>query len=368
MTYLKELNDFIRSTAVPAHLSALLSSEHSELLIMIPAVLLILSVGSMAIIFRRAGKIGWTALIPFWNIISLYRLFGRVRWLFEILITALAGIGLGIYIFDPDAGAVPEYMQLVPAALALVSAVIAVITGLLLCRGIARGMNRGKGFGLGLMLLWPVFVCVLALSSKTRYIGNIYTGKVSEDSDHSSVLITDEVDDYFTEDEMSDSGFHNFEGPSLLSYPEIAETEEEEPYTDAPKTYSGPAETDAGNSAFLSMTYEAEENEEYKAEIEEAVELGIRRDGFISACYRKDEADSFSGYVYEIAYRKGTETMRFITDVLAFDPTKLAKYHLYCDAYEYNDLAYAVNFRDQQTVSGEVPLGTNFSIEEAIPT
>lgn len=352
-----------------ARIEALFSPEYLKIWTVILAVLFIHSVFCMFIIFRKSGKHGWTALIPIWNQIILYKLFGRIRWMFEILVTALAGAGLGIYISGPGAGAMPEYLKLVSAGLVLASVLIAVITGLLMYRGMARGMNRGSGFGLGLLLLWPVFISILAFSSKSRYLGNIYTGTAVEDTGQSSVVFSDEgEDDFFTEEEISSSEFHSFEGLHSSFYTEVAKTEKERVYTDAAEMYSEPAEKDAGDSKFLPLTYEAEENEEYKAEIQEAVAFGKRYDGFVNACFRKEITDVFSGYVYEIVYVKGTETLRFITDVLAFDPTKLAKYHLYCDVYEYNDLVYAVNFSDQRSVSGEVPLGTNFSKKEASTT
>jgi hypothetical protein len=88
-------------------------------------------------VFVKAGRPGWAALIPIYNIYVLVKIAGRPGWWV-------------ILYFIP-----------------IVSLVIAIIIGV----DVARNFGRGSGFGVGLALLAPIFFPILGFGSST-YVGH----------------------------------------------------------------------------------------------------------------------------------------------------------------------------------------------------
>jgi hypothetical protein len=81
--------------------------------------------------FVKAGKPGWGAIIPVYNIVLLCEIAGKPGW-------------WTIFYFIP-----------------LVNIVIDVIVSI----NIAKGFGKGAGFGLGLAFLGPIFYPILAFGS-----------------------------------------------------------------------------------------------------------------------------------------------------------------------------------------------------------
>jgi hypothetical protein len=85
-------------------------------------------------IYTKAGKPGWACLVPIYNAVVLMQIVGKSPWLvLLILIPYLGGLILWI---------------------------IAAI-------GLANVFGKGVGFAVGLILLSPIFVLILAFGSAT---------------------------------------------------------------------------------------------------------------------------------------------------------------------------------------------------------
>lgn len=88
------------------------------------------------IIFQKAGKPGWAIIIPFFNTYVLLKICGRPGWWL-------------ILFFIPFVNVVIDIIVLVD---------------------LARSFGRGVGFAIGLILLAPIFVLILAFGG-SRYVG-----------------------------------------------------------------------------------------------------------------------------------------------------------------------------------------------------
>jgi hypothetical protein len=87
-------------------------------------------------VFTKAGKPGWAAIVPIYNYIVVMEIIGRPLWWFVLLLVPLVNI------------------------------VIAIIV----CIDLAKSFGQGTGFGIGLLLLSPIFMAILGFGS-ARYIG-----------------------------------------------------------------------------------------------------------------------------------------------------------------------------------------------------
>lgn len=89
-------------------------------------------------IFVKAGKPGWAAIIPIYNIIVELEIIGRPWWWLLLMLVPLVNVVIGIIIlFD-----------------------------------LAKVFGKGTGFGFGLLFLSFIFIPILALGDAT-YLGPI---------------------------------------------------------------------------------------------------------------------------------------------------------------------------------------------------
>ncbi len=88
-------------------------------------------------VFTKAGKPGWTSLIPFYNMYQLFEVAGMNGWMFLLL--------------------------LIP----FVNFIIIIMLNI----NLAKAFGKDTGFAIGLILLNPIFMLILAFSDAT-YIGN----------------------------------------------------------------------------------------------------------------------------------------------------------------------------------------------------
>jgi hypothetical protein len=88
----------------------------------------VLVIAAMWKVFVKAGKPGWAALIPIYNIIVLLEIAGKPLWWLILLLIPFVNI------------------------------IVAIIVAL----AVARNFGKGSGFGLGLALLAPIFYPILA--------------------------------------------------------------------------------------------------------------------------------------------------------------------------------------------------------------
>lgn len=87
-------------------------------------------------VFTKAGKPGWAAIVPIYNIIVFLQICGKPVWWIILL--------------------------LIP----IVSLIIAII----LCIALAQVFGKGTGFAIGLFLLGFIFLPILAFGS-AQYVG-----------------------------------------------------------------------------------------------------------------------------------------------------------------------------------------------------
>jgi hypothetical protein len=106
-------------------------------LIVYLAILVLLIAGAWKI-FEKAGKPGWAAIIPFYNLIVLLEIAGRPIWWFILLL-----------IFP-----------------------VSVVIGIIVCIDVAKKFGKGAGFGVGLALLTVIFVPLLGFGDAKYQPGN----------------------------------------------------------------------------------------------------------------------------------------------------------------------------------------------------
>lgn len=87
-------------------------------------------------VFTKAGKPGWAALIPIYNLVVLLQIVGRPIWWLVLFI------------------------------IPIVSIVVAIIVSI----DMAKSFGKGTGFGIGLALLGPIFYPMLGFGD-AKYQG-----------------------------------------------------------------------------------------------------------------------------------------------------------------------------------------------------
>ena len=97
----------------------------------------ILVIAGMWKVFTKAGKPGWAAIIPIYNVIVLLQIAGKPLWWIVLLFIPIVNI--------------------VVAAMVMI--------------GVAKAFGKGTGFALGLLFLSPIFIPILGFSD-AQYIGS----------------------------------------------------------------------------------------------------------------------------------------------------------------------------------------------------
>ena len=105
-------------------------------LILLDIVLIVLMIASMWKVFTKAGKPGWAAIVPFYNIIVLLEIVGRPWWWLLLMFVPLLNFVIAIIV----------YIDL------------------------AKSFGKGVGFAIGLLLLPFIFFPILAFGD-AEYLG-----------------------------------------------------------------------------------------------------------------------------------------------------------------------------------------------------
>jgi len=112
------------AAAVPSGAAMAMGSTFMVVWLLVFAVM----IAAMWKVFVKAGKPGWAALIPIYNLIVLLEIAGKPAWWFILLLIPFV-----------------NFVVLIIVALA-----------------IARNFGKSTGFGVGLALLSPIFYPILA--------------------------------------------------------------------------------------------------------------------------------------------------------------------------------------------------------------
>lgn len=90
--------------------------------------ILILMIAAMWKVFEKAGKPGWAAIVPIYNLIVLCEIAGKPAWWVVLLLIPFVNI----------------------------------VAGIIVVIALAKNFGKGAGFGIGLLLLPMVFYPMLA--------------------------------------------------------------------------------------------------------------------------------------------------------------------------------------------------------------
>ena len=100
------------------------------------AVAIVFTIAALWRLFSKAGESGWKCLIPIYGAVVFQRILGRPGW--WVLLMMVPVVNLAIAIIE--------------------------------CFDLAKVFGKGVGYALGLMLLGPIFVAVLAFGP-AKYVG-----------------------------------------------------------------------------------------------------------------------------------------------------------------------------------------------------
>lgn len=103
-------------------------------------VIAVLMIVAMWKIFVKAGKPGWAAIIPIYNVVVLYQIVGLNPWL------------LLLYIIP------------------IVNYIAAIVLLIMLCGKLAKAFGKGTGFAVGLFFLNLIFILILGFGD-AKYVG-----------------------------------------------------------------------------------------------------------------------------------------------------------------------------------------------------
>lgn len=101
--------------------------------------------------FQKAGKPGWASIIPVYNTIVLLEIIGY-KWYY-------------IFLF---------FASMIP----VVGGVIVILFTITYSIKLAKSFGQEVGFGIGLWLVNPVFVAIIAFSKDVKYIGPSVNGDI----------------------------------------------------------------------------------------------------------------------------------------------------------------------------------------------
>lgn len=110
---------------------------------LIYVVLIVVLIAAMWKIFTKAGKPGWAAIVPIYNVIVLLEIVGKPTWWLVLM--------------------------LIPF--------VSTIVGIILMLELAKVFGKSTGFAVGLILLSPIFLPILAFGS-AQYQGAAGSGAV----------------------------------------------------------------------------------------------------------------------------------------------------------------------------------------------
>lgn len=123
--------------------------KNGLLLVSIAIAVCVLQIAGEWRIYKKAGKHGWEALVPFYSSYIQYEIFWGNGWLF-LIATAFSIIG--------------NYGD----SVSVINAVC--LVGLLIievmhCSRMAKAFGKSAWYAVGLLLLHPVFVCMLGFGN-----------------------------------------------------------------------------------------------------------------------------------------------------------------------------------------------------------
>lgn len=109
-------------------------------------------------LFTKAGEAGWKALIPVYNQYILFKICWSTKWFWFLLGSSVAmSIGMLIPLLGP--------------ILFVAGILVFMFTYVFECLQLAKAFCKEESYGIGLVLLRPIFEFILAFDHDVKYIG-----------------------------------------------------------------------------------------------------------------------------------------------------------------------------------------------------
>lgn len=102
-------------------------------------------------LFKKAGKPGWAAIVPVYNMIILYEIIGY-KWYY-------------IFVF-------------ILSAIPIIGGLVVLLFGLTMNMKLAKSFGQSTGYGIGLWLLGAIFIPIIAFSNDIKYVGPAVNGDI----------------------------------------------------------------------------------------------------------------------------------------------------------------------------------------------
>ncbi len=115
--------------------------------------------------YKKAGQSGWKCLIPFYNQYISY----KISWKTERYFAYLSANVLAI-VFSIIGKNVYGVANVIMNILSIASTIVALVFYIIRSVKFAKAYGKGVGFGIGIILLEPIFMAILGLG-KAEYVG-----------------------------------------------------------------------------------------------------------------------------------------------------------------------------------------------------
>lgn len=112
-------------------------------------------------IFTKAGNKGWKALVPFYNVYTLYKVAWKKK-MFWVMIGAAAFSGVVAGVVSGLGLHIPENLTWISAPVDLICWIVILVTEIRLQVKLAKAFGKGGGFAVGLIFLPVIFYPILA--------------------------------------------------------------------------------------------------------------------------------------------------------------------------------------------------------------
>ena len=122
-------------------IKVLLANKIVRISLIVCAILFVYEIIVRWIIYKKAGKHGWAAIVPIYRQITMYKVSGLSPWLILLILIPIIG--------------------------AFIIAIIEIIQKFKL----SKKFGKGVLFGFGLLFLQPIFESIIAFSKKIKYKG-----------------------------------------------------------------------------------------------------------------------------------------------------------------------------------------------------
>lgn len=145
-------------------------SHQIALVIVISLIVWIVSVVAYWKIFNKIGEKGWKSLIPFYSEYVLIRATWKTKWFWTILVCLILTVGFlsVVYFFAKTNPAFANIFGI----LACITMLFLLVLDVISLYRVSVCFGHGAGWTVGLVLVFPVFVLMLAFDS-SKYVGNI---------------------------------------------------------------------------------------------------------------------------------------------------------------------------------------------------